>query len=85
MVENFKRFTAIGYEYFMTNEWKFRVDNMTKLIKFIRASGDYNDFNVDIRSLDWDAYIHQYILGIRKYILKDDPNTLSNARSHLLR
>ncbi|KAL6433577.1 hypothetical protein ACFW04_006576 [Cataglyphis niger] len=67
------------------NEWKFCADNMTKLVKFVRASGHCNDFNVDIRNLDWDTYLHQYMLGIRKYILKDNPDTLNNARSRLWR
>ncbi|GAB1866827.1 Fatty acyl-CoA reductase [Camponotus japonicus] len=87
MMKMTKRFncTAKSGEYFTMNEWKFYIDNMTKLIKFVRASGDCNDFNVDIRSLDWDAYFHQYMLGIRKYILKDNPDTLNNARNRLSR
>ncbi|XP_072758519.1 putative fatty acyl-CoA reductase CG5065 [Anoplolepis gracilipes] len=83
MMKITKRFehTAKNGEFFAINEWKFCVDNMTKLVKFVRASGNCDDFNIDIKSLDWDLYLHQYMLGIRKYILKDNPDTLNNARS----
>ncbi|XP_070153640.1 putative fatty acyl-CoA reductase CG5065 [Polyergus mexicanus] len=82
MSKRFDRYAKTG-EFFAINEWKFRADNMMKLVKFVRASGHHNSFNVDIRSLDWDMYLHQYVLGIRKYILKDNPDTLDNARSRL--
>ncbi|XP_050452817.1 putative fatty acyl-CoA reductase CG5065 isoform X1 [Cataglyphis hispanica] len=84
ITKRFERAAKTG-EFFAVNEWKFCADNMTKLVKFVRASGHCNDFNVDIRNLDWDAYLHQYMLGIRKYILKDNPDTLNNARSRLWR
>ncbi|XP_072758219.1 putative fatty acyl-CoA reductase CG5065 isoform X2 [Anoplolepis gracilipes] len=85
MMKITKRFehAAKNGEFFAMNEWKFCVDNMTKLVKFVRASGNCDDFNIDIKSLDWDTYLHQYMLGIRKYILKDNPDTLNNARSRL--
>jgi len=67
------------------NEWKFYVENMTELIKFVKTSEDCDTFNVDIKNLDWDMYLHQYILGIRKYILKDNPNTLNKARNRVSR
>ncbi|KAM0734055.1 putative fatty acyl-CoA reductase [Formica fusca] len=84
ITKRFERAAKTG-EFFAINEWKFCADNMTKLVKFVKASGHCNDFNVDIKSLDWDTYLHQYMLGIRKYILKDNPDTLNNARSRLWR
>ncbi|XP_029665011.1 putative fatty acyl-CoA reductase CG5065 isoform X2 [Formica exsecta] len=84
MAKRFKRSTKTG-EFFAINEWKFSVDNMRELVESVKALGHCNDFNVDIRSLDWDTYLHQYVLGIRKYILKDDLDTLNNARRRLRR
>lgn len=84
ITKRFERATKSG-EFFAMNEWKFYADNMAKLVKCVRTSGDCNDFNIDIRSLDWDVYLHQYILGIRKYILKDNLDTLNNARNRLSR
>jgi len=71
--------------FFAMNEWKFCVDNMSDLIKFVKGSENCNTFNVDIKNLDWDIYLHQYILGIRKYILKDSLDTLNKARNRVSR
>lgn len=84
ITKRFERAAKTG-EFFATNEWKFYAENMTKLEKFVKASKDCNDFNVDIKTLNWDRYLHQYMLGIRKYILKDNPDTLNNARNRLSR
>lgn len=84
ITKRFERAAKTG-EFFAMNEWKFYMGNMTKLIKFVEESEDCSNFDVDIRNLDWDVYLHQYMLGIRKYILKDNPDTLKNARSRLSR
>ncbi|XP_029177624.1 putative fatty acyl-CoA reductase CG5065 isoform X2 [Nylanderia fulva] len=84
ITKRFERAAKTG-EFFAMNEWKFCAENMMKLVKFVSASGDCNDFNIDIRNLDWDVYLHQYMLGIRKYILKDNPDTLNKARNRLSR
>lgn len=84
ITKRFERAAKTG-EFFAMNEWKFYADNMTKLVKFVRESEDCNNFDVNIRNIDWDVYVHQYMLGIRKYILKDNLDTLSNARNRLSR
>jgi len=71
--------------FFALNEWKFYAENMIELIKFMETSEDCDTFNVDIKNLDWDIYLHQYILGIRKYILKDNLDTLNKARNRVSR
>lgn len=82
IVKRFERAAQTG-EFFATNEWKFYSDNMVELVKFVTASGNCSDFNLDFRNLDWDKYLHQYMLGIRKYILRDDLDTLNKARNRL--
>ncbi|XP_046420210.1 putative fatty acyl-CoA reductase CG5065 [Neodiprion pinetum] len=72
-------------EFFAVNEWLFEADNMKNLVKDVKMTSDANEFNVDMTYMDWDAYVHQYMLGIRKYILKDSPDTLTKARSRLLK
>ncbi|KAJ8668111.1 hypothetical protein QAD02_009774 [Eretmocerus hayati] len=72
--------------YFAINEWYFHVENMKELIKCIKNSvvdGSAPQFHVDMSKVSWDTYVNQYILGIRKYVLKDTPDTLSKARSKL--
>jgi len=84
ITKRFERAAKTG-EFFAMNEWKFYMGNMTKLVKFVRASEECSNFDVDIRNVDWDVYVHQYMLGIRKYILKDNLDTLNNARNRLSR
>jgi len=84
ITKRFERAAKTG-EFFAMNEWKFHANNMMKLVKFVKASEECSNFDVDIKNVDWDIYLHQYMLGIRKYILKDNLDTLSNAKSRLLR
>ncbi|XP_071635270.1 putative fatty acyl-CoA reductase CG5065 [Temnothorax longispinosus] len=84
VAKRFDRAAKAG-EFFATNQWRFHSGNMTKLMKFVRASDDCDKFDVDITNLNWDMYLRQYMLGIRKYILKDNPDTLKNAQNRLSR
>ncbi|KYN31582.1 hypothetical protein ALC56_14080 [Trachymyrmex septentrionalis] len=84
ITKRFERAAKTG-EFFAMNEWKFHANNMMKLVKFVKASEECSSFDMDIRNVDWDIYLHQYMLGIRKYILKDNLDTLNNAKSRLLR
>lgn len=84
LTKRFERAAKTG-EFFAMNEWKFHADNMKELMQFINESEDCKNFDVDIRKMDWDKYLHQYMLGIRKYILKDNEDTLNKARSRLSR
>nr|QGV11515.1 FAR3 [Tetrastichus brontispae] len=73
-------------EFFAVNEWYFHVENMKELTKCIKSSvvdGAQPRYNVDIANLNWETYVNQYVLGIRKYVLKDSPDTLGKARSKL--
>lgn len=72
--------------FFAVNEWYFHVENMKELVKCIKNSvvdGSTPRYNVDMTNVDWDTYVNQYVLGIRKYVLKDTPDTLNKARSKL--
>lgn len=84
IVKRFQRAAETG-QFFAMNEWKFYNDNMIELVKFVKSSADCNKFNIDFKTLDWDAYLQKYMLGIRKYILKDDLDTLKKAQSRLFR
>ncbi|KAK0076153.1 hypothetical protein PV325_005810 [Microctonus aethiopoides] len=82
LTRRFERAAKTG-EFFTVNEWRFHGENMQQLAKSVKAANDANNFNVDIATLDWDNYVQQYMLGIRKYILNDSPDTLTNARSRI--
>ncbi|XP_011166600.1 putative fatty acyl-CoA reductase CG5065 isoform X2 [Solenopsis invicta] len=82
LTKRFERAAKTG-EFFATNEWKFYTDNMTKLVKFVSTQESCKSFDMNIKNMDWDMYLHQYMLGIRKYILKDSLDSLNNARRRL--
>lgn len=68
-------------EYFARHEWNFETTNVLELLAEVRAARDGDEFRVDVRTMVWDEYIREYMLGIRKYVLKDDLATLPAARA----
>lgn len=71
-------------EYFATQEWKFRDDNVRRLCSYM-SPADQLKFDFDVKNIDWDSYLQSYILGIRRFIFKENPNSLPKARSQLNR
>lgn len=82
MSKRIDRAAKVG-AFFALHEWDFALDNMMDLIKHVKTMNDCSRFRVDFKDIDWDAYTRQYTLGIRKYILKDHPDSLTKARSRL--
>ncbi|XP_076754544.1 fatty acyl-CoA reductase 1 [Xylocopa sonorina] len=76
------RKAATCLEYFSTQQWNFRDDNVRQLAEQLSPE-DRQTFMFDVKEIDWPAYIEQYILGIRLFMLKENPDTLPAARSHL--
>jgi len=70
--------------HFTTNEWRFISENPIQLMDQMSVE-DKRTFYFDVRTIDWKAYLENYSLGTRLYILKDDPSTLPRARKHLRR
>lgn len=73
-----------GLEYFTTNEWSFRNANFLALTEKI-SQHDRDTFYCDVRRIHWPSYIETFILGVRKFLLKEDPSTLPKARIKLER
>jgi len=40
-------------------------------------------FNFDVEKIDWDTYFVQFILGLKKYLLKEDLANLPVAQSRI--
>ncbi|XP_076548381.1 LOW QUALITY PROTEIN: putative fatty acyl-CoA reductase CG5065 [Osmia lignaria lignaria] len=66
-------------KYYTNKEWEFRQDRMKALQLELNPS-DREEFFMDTTAISWDTYMLQYVLGVRKYYLKDDPSTLPRAR-----
>ncbi|CAG9860930.1 unnamed protein product [Phyllotreta striolata] len=74
--------------YFSTNEWTFEVSSMRSLIKAAGAAPDGRSFEMDMdrsSGFCWDSYVKDFNLGVRRYILKDDFESLEKARLKLKR
>lgn len=71
-------------EWFTTREWNFKVNNVLMLVDQLKGK-DKETFHFDIRELHWPTYWEDYVLGARKYILKEENTSLPLARSRLRR
>lgn len=67
-------------EFFAMHEWDFNIPNVKCLLNEIQLTEDGQEFQCDVKKLDWDSYLKDYVIGIRKYILKDTDATLASAR-----
>ncbi|XP_046837370.1 fatty acyl-CoA reductase wat-like [Vespa crabro] len=67
------------FGYFCTNEWTYTNERWNELMKKLTPA-DRDLFLCDMNDIVWDIYFATYVVGIRKYILKDPIETLPQAR-----
>lgn len=67
-------------EKFIFTEWKFHNDQTLRLHKSL-SRDDQVQFNLDITSLNWEDYMVNVLIGVRKYLHKEPTKTLPKARS----
>jgi fatty acyl-CoA reductase len=64
--------------FFCTRQWKFSNQNVQQLWNAIREE-DRKIFDFSLRNLNWNRYLGESLMGLRTFLLKDDPNKLSEA------
>ncbi|KAG8514038.1 Fatty acyl-CoA reductase 2 [Galemys pyrenaicus] len=69
-------------EYFVNHSWEWSTSN-TDMLMLELSPEDQRVFNFDIRQLNWLDYIENYVLGIKKYLLKEDMSGIPKARQQL--
>lgn len=69
---------------FALNDWSFNSYNMLALYKELDER-DQATLPMDIRQVHWQSFFHDYCLGARTYVLKEQPRTLPLARKSLTR
>lgn len=69
-------------EYFINHSWEWSTSN-TDMLMLELSPEDQRVFNFDIRQLNWLDYIENYVLGIKKYLLKEDLSDIPKARQQL--
>lgn len=74
--------TTAALEYFTNNEWIYRADNF-RALNDAMTDQDRNRFQIDVRRIDWPSYMENYVLGIRHFLLREDPSTIDAAKFRL--
>lgn len=74
--------TTQALEYFTKNEWIYRTENFEALHNHLSPE-DQRRFIIDVRKIDWPKYMENYVLGVRHFLLKEDPRTIDSARTKL--
>ena len=72
-------------KHFTSNEWVWKNQNMLKLQSELEQTDNSSlqAFDFDLRSLDWQLFLENYLLGIRHFLLKNKPETLDSSRKRL--
>ncbi|XP_062553532.1 fatty acyl-CoA reductase wat-like [Armigeres subalbatus] len=69
---------ADALEFFTTNQWTFDNTRMRKVYESM-SEDDKQCFPADVRLVKWADFMNIYVLGLRKYILKENMNNLDQA------
>ncbi|XP_043604739.1 putative fatty acyl-CoA reductase CG5065, partial [Bombus pyrosoma] len=73
-----KLFTMTAY--FALHEWTFQRDNCSGLVRKVKMLKDSDMVRLDLRDMDWEKYVAIYLMGMRKFILKEDFNSTAQQR-----
>ncbi|XP_035790532.1 fatty acyl-CoA reductase 1-like [Anopheles albimanus] len=84
IAKRFQKAAETG-EFFAMHEWTFRNDNLRRLGSLVRQDVAGGEFRCDVTGLDWESYIEAYMLGIRRFVLKDELDSMDQARKKLQR
>uniref|UniRef100_A0A2K6RYA1 Fatty acyl-CoA reductase n=1 Tax=Saimiri boliviensis boliviensis TaxID=39432 RepID=A0A2K6RYA1_SAIBB len=76
--------TVSMMEYFVNQSWEWSTYN-TEMLMSELSPEDQRVFNFDVRQLNWLEYIENYVLGVKKYLLKEDMAGIPEAKQHLKR
>lgn len=65
-------------EYFSANDFKFDNDNVRALSDKLEGN-DRKLFAFDMRNINWQELFHTSLVGLRLYVVKDEPSTLPES------
>ncbi|XP_063702853.1 fatty acyl-CoA reductase wat-like [Culicoides brevitarsis] len=64
---------------FFNRDYKFDNTNMKKVIDEVKSEQEREIFQCDIRNINWDEFWPFYIKGMRRYLMKEDDDTIEEA------
>ncbi|XP_045508710.1 putative fatty acyl-CoA reductase CG5065 isoform X1 [Colias croceus] len=70
--------------FFALREWQFRTDNVKRLRNRLTPQ-DREIYNLDPQTIDWDEQYKNFIIGTRKYLLKEPDENMPEAARHMNR
>ncbi|XP_022197198.2 putative fatty acyl-CoA reductase CG5065 [Nilaparvata lugens] len=71
-------------EFFLLNDWHI-LDCNVQSLNLSLTPKDRDEFPFDVTLIDWEAYINNYVLGVRKFLLKEKDESLPVATKRLRR
>ncbi|KAB0791554.1 hypothetical protein PPYR_03354 [Photinus pyralis] len=69
-------------EFFTTQEWEFDDSNVNALSRVLNEH-DKKEFCFDVAQIMWEDYLENYVLGIRRFIFKEEAESLPSARKQV--
>ncbi|XP_971355.2 uncharacterized protein LOC659998 [Tribolium castaneum] len=83
-VKNYARLNKLLalISYFSTRSWTFDTDNVTKLWHEM-SDDDKNKFEFLLDTIDWNSFVHDCVVGGRKFLLKETPDTIPRGKRKL--
>lgn len=66
-------------EHFTTHQWRFTDDNVRYLLTCM-SKKDREIFQFDVTEINWDTYLKNSVIGIRKFLLKQSDESLPISR-----
>ncbi|XP_042906531.1 fatty acyl-CoA reductase 1 isoform X1 [Parasteatoda tepidariorum] len=85
-VRNYQRIHKVlnFLQHYTMNEFRFKTGNMSILIESVHDT-DRSTFPIDQNLLNWRQYLEDYVLGVRRFFLKEDDSSLLQAQKRLAR
>ncbi|KOX70665.1 Fatty acyl-CoA reductase 1 [Melipona quadrifasciata] len=67
-------------EYFVTREWIFHRCNIIEMMMKVKTLEESNIVKLDMEDIDWKKYVTNYHLGIKKFIIKENSESVNLVR-----
>ncbi|RWS03756.1 fatty acyl-CoA reductase CG5065-like protein [Dinothrombium tinctorium] len=66
-------------EFFAQRQWSFPCNNLLAMYNSLPPK-DRELFPMNVREVNWHAYSHDFYMGIRRHLLKEDDSNIEKAR-----
>ena len=73
----------IMFEYFNSHEWSFYRNNITDMMMNVMTLKDSNVVKLDLQDMDWEKYITNYQMGMKKFLLKENSESANATRRRI--